>query len=112
MTFDCTLVIPCRDEAAALAAVFQAVPDGVDVIVVDNGSRDGTAAVAKRLGARVVEERRPGYGAAVQAGVLAASSTYVAVINGDGSLDPADVLLLLDDVRRGTATMAVGRRRP
>ena len=83
-----------------------------DIIVVDNGSTDGTADVAARLGAKVVTEPRPGYGAAVHAGVEAATATYVAVMDGDGSFDPAELLPLLDDVRSGRAEMAVGRRRP
>lgn len=105
------VVIPCRDEAAALPGVLARVPDGFRAIVVDNGSSDGTADVARAAGAMVVTEPWPGYGAAVQVGVCAASGTYVAVIDGDGSMDPQELVGLLADVRRG-ATMAIGRRRP
>lgn len=106
------LILPCRDEAAALPSLLARVPDGLDVIVVDNGSRDGTARVAARRGARVVEESRPGYGAAVHAGLVAARAEWVAVMDGDGSLDPREVLPLLRAVRRGDVDLAVGRRRP
>ena len=99
MDLDCDLVIPCRDEAAALPGVLARVPAGMGVVVVDNGSSDGTADVARALGARVVEESRPGYGAAVHAGVEAARATYVAVLDGDGSMDPAELLVLLEEVR-------------
>ncbi len=109
---DCDLVIPCRDEAAALPGVLASVPEGMGVIVVDNGSSDGTSDVARRLGARVVDEPRPGYGAAVHSGMEAASATYVAVLDGDGSMDARDLLPLLAEVREGRATMACGRRRP
>ncbi|WP_392544461.1 glycosyltransferase family 2 protein [Oryzobacter telluris] len=112
MDLDCELVIPCRDEAAALPALFARIPEGMRVLVVDNGSSDGTADVARALGARVVHERRPGYGAAVNAGVEAATATYVAVLDGDGSMDPRELLGLLAEVRSGAATMACGRRRP
>ena len=112
MDLDCDLVIPCRDEAAALPGVMARVPTGMRVIVVDNGSTDGTADVARALGATVVHEARPGYGAAVHAGVEAATARYVAVLDGDGSMDPAELLPLLDEVRSGRATMACGRRRP
>ena len=112
MTTTCDLVLPCRDEAAALPGVIARVPAGFRVVVVDNGSRDGTAQVARDLGATVVEEDRPGYGAAVHAGVEAASAEYVAVLDGDGSMDPAELAPLLAEVREGRATMAVGRRRP
>jgi len=107
-----TLILPCRDEAAALVELLPQVPASFEVIVVDNGSSDGTADVAARLGARVVREPTPGYGAAVHAGVLAANTEYVAVMDGDGSLAPAELLPLLDEVTSGRATMAVGRRRP
>ncbi len=112
MDLDCDLVIPCRDEAAALPGVLAAVPPGMRVVVVDNGSRDGTADVARRLGARVVHEPRPGYGAAVHAGIEAATATFVAVLDGDGSMDPRELLPLLAEVRAGRASMACGRRRP
>jgi len=108
----CDLVLPCRDEAAALAALLPAVPADFAVIVADNGSVDGTADVARRLGASVVTEPRPGYGAAVHAGLLAATREYVAFMDGDGSFDPAELLPMLDDVRSGRADLAVGRRRP
>lgn len=109
---DCVLILPCRDEGPALRGLLPEVPPTLPVIVVDNGSRDDTASVAARLGARVVHEPRPGYGAAVHAGVLAARTPYVAVMDADGSFDPADVLPLLERVRRGEADLALGRRRP
>ena len=56
MDLDCDLVIPCRDEAAALPGVLARVPAGMRVVVVDNGSTDGTADVARALGATVVHE--------------------------------------------------------
>jgi glycosyltransferase involved in cell wall biosynthesis len=112
MAEDCDLVLPCRDEAEALPAVLATVPDGLGVIVVDNGSRDRTAEVARAHGARVVEEPRPGYGAAVHAGVLASGAAWVAVMDADGSLDAREILALLRVVQQGRATMAVGRRRP
>jgi glycosyltransferase involved in cell wall biosynthesis len=111
MAGTCELILPCRDEAAALPDLIARVPEGFDVIVVDNGSTDGTAEVAARCGARVLHEPRPGYGAAVEAGVRAARAEWVAVIDGDGSLDPREVPELLALVRDGEATMAVGRRR-
>jgi glycosyltransferase involved in cell wall biosynthesis len=108
----CDVVIPCRDEALALPAVLAHVPVGWNVIVVDNGSTDGTADVARSLGARVVTEHRPGYGAAVHTGMLAATAEYVAVIDGDASMRMDELEPMLDLVRSGSATMAVGRRRP
>lgn len=108
----CDLVLPCRDEAAALTTLLPTVPERFHVIVVDNGSRDRTAAVARELGATVVTETTPGYGAAVHAGLLAATSDHVAFMDGDGSFDPAELLPLLEEVVANRADLAVGRRRP
>ena len=112
MTGQCDLVLPCKDEAPALRQLIPQVPAVFDVIVVDNGSRDDTAEVARMLGARVVIEDMPGYGAAVHAGIEAATAPFVAVMDGDGSFDPVELLPMLDDVREGRADMALGRRRP
>ncbi len=108
----CDVVIPCRDEAAALPLVLADVPAGLHPIVVDNGSVDGTAEVARSLGATVVHEARPGYGAAVHTGVEAATAEYVGVIDGDDSMRLADLLPLWEAVREEGVTMAIGRRRP
>ena len=108
----CDLVLPCRDEGPALEGLLPRIPAAYRVIVVDNGSKDDTAAVARRLGAAVVTEHRPGYGAAVHAGLEAATAEYVAFMDGDGSFDPVELAPLLADVRSGRAGIAVGRRRP
>ncbi len=106
------MVIPCRDEAPALPDLLARIPDGFHPIVVDNGSRDATADVARSLGATVVTELQAGYGAAVHAGLTASSADFVAVIDGDGSMDPAELVALLEEVTAGRADLAVGRRRP
>ncbi len=111
-TATCDLVLPCRDEALALRELLPRVPAGFHVIVVDNGSSDGTAEVARAHRAQVVSEPTPGYGAAVHAGVLAAHCDFVAVMDGDGSFEPADLVPLLADVVAGRAVLATGRRRP
>jgi glycosyltransferase involved in cell wall biosynthesis len=107
----CDVVIPCLDEAPAIPHVLALLPAGLRPIVVDNGSRDGTAEVAAALGATVVHEPRPGYGAAVHAGLLACTGEFTAVMDGDGSMDPRDLVRLLVDVAEDRADLAVGRRR-
>ncbi|OBE93605.1 glycosyltransferase [Mycolicibacterium elephantis] len=104
-----TVVLPCLNEAASLPGVLAAIPAGYRPLVVDNNSTDDTAQVARRHGADVVVEPQPGYGAAVHAGVVAATTPIVAVLDGDGSLDPGDLPALVEDLER--ADMAIGRRR-
>jgi glycosyltransferase involved in cell wall biosynthesis len=106
------IVLPCLDEAAALPATLTALPAGWPVLVVDNGSTDRTPDVARAHGARVVHEPRRGYGAAVHAGLLAADTDLVAVLDGDGSLDPAVLPELAAEVAADRADLAVGRRVP
>jgi glycosyltransferase involved in cell wall biosynthesis len=108
---DVTVVLPCLNEAASLPGVLTAMPGGYRPLVVDNNSTDGTAEVARRHGAEVVAEPLPGYGSAVHAGVVAATTPIVAVLDADGSLDPHDLPALVDELDRG-ADMAIGRRRP
>lgn len=106
---DVTVVLPCLNEAASLPGVLAAIPDGYRALVVDNNSTDGTAEVARRHGAEVVAEQRPGYGSAVHAGVLAATTDIVAVIDADGSLDARELPGLVAEL--DNADMAIGRRR-
>ena len=71
------VVLPALDEALAIPSVLANLPSNYDPIVVDNGSVDETASVARRLGARVVVEPRRGFGAACFAGLLAATADVV-----------------------------------
>jgi glycosyltransferase involved in cell wall biosynthesis len=83
----------------------------VRAIVVDNGSTDGSAALARSLGAEVVECAERGYGAACRAGVAIAAAEFIAFCDCDATLDPADAIRLVEVVRAG-ADLAVARRRP
>lgn len=91
-----------------MPGVLAAVPPGYRVLVVDNGSQDGTSQVARAHGATVVTEPRRGYGAAVQAGIAAAPDGVVGFLDGDGSMDPADLSGLVDAL--ANADLVVGRR--
>jgi glycosyltransferase involved in cell wall biosynthesis len=106
------VVLPCRNEAPALPGLLSRIPLGYRAIVVDNGSTDGSAEVARAAGAEVITVERPGYGAAVHAGIEAAADGPVCVMDADGSFDPAQLPLIADPVRTGRATLAVARRRP
>lgn len=106
------VLIPALDEAAAIAQVVGAVPPWVDdILVVDNGSRDDTAARARDAGARVVHEPRRGYGAACLAGLAALDNADVVVfLDGDGSDVPAEMAGLVDPLVAGEASLVVGSR--
>jgi len=106
------LVLPCLDEAGALAWLLPRVPDHARAVVVDNGSTDGSAEVARRLGALVVREDRRGFGAACHAGLLAATADVVAFMDADGSLDPWQLGRVLDPLLAGQADLVLGRRMP
>jgi glycosyltransferase involved in cell wall biosynthesis len=105
------LILPCLNEAAALEWVLTRVPAGVRAVVVDNGSTDGSGALARDLGALVIDCEQRGYGAACRTGLAAATAEFVAFCDCDATIDPADVLRLTDEVRAG-ADLAVARRRP
>ena len=106
------VVLPCLDESAALPWVLGRIPPGWRAIVVDNGSRDGSAELARSLGATVVQEPRRGFGAACHAGLLAATAELVCFLDCDGSLDPAQLDRVTGPVAAGTADLVLGRRRP
>lgn len=107
------VVIPALDEEAAIGEVVRAVPRELvrEVIVVDNGSVDRTAAVARAAGARVVSEMVRGYGAACLAGALAAREADVLVfLDGDRSDDPAEMARVLEPLLEGRADLVLGSR--
>lgn len=106
------VVLPALNEAAALPLLLAAFPVGYRAIVVDNGSTDETADIARANRATVVNEPRSGYGSAVHAGVEAATSRVVAVMDADGSLDPGELPAMVALVVDGHADLVMGRRCP
>lgn len=105
------VIFPCLDEAAALPWILGRMPPGFRPVVVDNRSTDGSAEVARSLGATVVHEPARGFGAAAHAGLLAATSEMVCFCDCDGSLDPRQLPLLIAPLLAGQADLVLGRRR-
>lgn len=108
-------VIPVLDEAGAIGAVVGEIPrEWIDeIIVVDGGSRDGTAAVAAGAGARVVVERRPGYGRACAVGAaeaVAQGAEILVFLDGDGGDRPEMIPSLLAPLLDAGADFAIGSR--
>ena len=108
------VIIPALDEAGSIGVVVKAIPEASvrSVIVVDNGSRDATADVARRAGAIVVHEPRRGYGSACLAGIraLPKDSEIVVFMDADGSDDPALLPELIDPILCGAADLVIGSR--
>jgi dTDP-L-rhamnose 4-epimerase len=107
-------VIPVLDEATALPGLLAAMPPGYTAVVADNGSTDGSGDIARNAGAIVVDEPERGFGAACWAGLTAAQPAdgVVCFMDGDGSLDPADLVRVAGPVLAGDADLVLGARRP
>ena len=106
------VVIPALDEEEAIARVIADIPDFADdILVVDNGSRDRTAELARAAGARVVIEWQPGYGAACLAGIGALKDADIVVfLDADYSDHPQEMRLLVDPIATGEADFVIGSR--
>lgn len=104
------VVLPVLNEREALPWVLERMPDGYEPIVVDNNSTDGSGELAAVLGARVVHEPVPGFGAACFAGLSAATADIVCFMDCDASFDPGELPRVADPVRAGTADLMLGAR--
>jgi glycosyltransferase involved in cell wall biosynthesis len=106
------VVLPCLNEEGAIVEVLRRLPSGYRGIVVDNGSTDHSAELARAAGAFVVTEPRRGFGAAAHAGLLAATAPLVAFCDADGSMDPAQLPAYAAMIASGDADLVLGRRVP
>ncbi|HEY5003424.1 MAG TPA: glycosyltransferase family 2 protein, partial [Ktedonobacteraceae bacterium] len=109
------IVIPALNEEAALRQLLTEIPPAFAqwIVVVDNGSTDRTAAVARAANAVVVSEPERGYGRACLKGFTAAKdlgAEFVIFMDGDGSDDPADLSSMLTPVVDGLADFSIGSR--
>ncbi|MFI5070822.1 MAG: glycosyltransferase family 2 protein [Terriglobales bacterium] len=108
-----SVIIPTHNEAQAIAHVLADIPSDLttEVIVVDSNSKDGTPDIATRMGARVIQEPRRGYGRACLTGMAAANSPDVIVfLDGDYSDRPSELPILLAPIIEGRADITLGSR--
>ena len=108
-----SVIIPTHNEAQAIERVLADIPSDLvtEVIVVDSNSNDGTPEIAARMGARVIQEPRRGYGRACLTGLAAANSPDVVVfLDGDYSDRPSELPLLLAPIIEGRADITLGSR--
>lgn len=105
------VILPVLDEAAAIPGVLRTLPAGFRPIVVDNGSTDDSASIAREHGAVVVTEPQRGFGAACWAGLRAAGADVVCFMDCDGSFDGADLVGVAAPVVAAEADLVLGARR-
>jgi len=106
------VVLPVLNERDALPWVLDRMPSGYVPIVVDNGSTDGSGALAEQLGARVVREPQPGFGAACWAGLQAARADVVCFMDCDASFDPRQLPRVAEPIVAGRSDLVLGARAP
>jgi glycosyltransferase involved in cell wall biosynthesis len=108
-----SVIIPTRNEASAIGRVLADLPADLvtEVIIVDSSSTDGTPEIAAKMGARVVQESRRGYGRACLTGLATAHSPDVVVfLDGDYSDRPSELPILLAPIIEGRADITLGSR--
>jgi glycosyltransferase involved in cell wall biosynthesis len=111
-----SVVVPCLNEAASIEQcvikarqAIEALGAWGEVIVADNGSTDGSAELAERAGARVIEERRRGYGSAYLAGFKAARGEYIVMADADLTYDFDEIPRFVAELENG-AQLVMGNR--
>lgn len=118
-----SIIVPAFNEAEAIEGVVEGLRAGIpgaEIVVIDDGSKDGTGEKAERAGARVIpHQTRLGYGSALTTGIRNTSRPYVLCFDGDGQHDPADALRLIEEcdgydmvvgARDGDSHTPAGRR--
>ncbi|CCM65919.1 MAG: glycosyltransferase [Candidatus Microthrix parvicella] len=107
------VIIPCHDEATTIGGVIASLRSEIpfaSIYVTDNGSTDGTAAIARDHGAKVITEARRGKGYAVRRLFADVEADYFVLVDGDGTYDPKAAPVLIDELIERGADMVVGKR--
>jgi glycosyltransferase involved in cell wall biosynthesis len=108
-----SFLVPAYDEAATIREVLEriaALELDAQVVVVDDGSRDDTAAIAEAAGATVIRQANQGKGAAIRRAIREAEGDICVIQDADMEYDPADVPALIEPIVRGAADVVFGSR--
>lgn len=116
MTKDVSIVMPCLNEAETLAICINKATlflkenliEG-EIIIADNGSTDGSQAIALKHGARVINIAQKGYGSALKGGIESANGTYIIIGDADDSYDFSKLSLFIDKLKQGN-DLVIGNR--
>ena len=117
---DIAIVIPTLNEESGITTTINAVNQALDgkftfqILVVDGASSDKTVEIAKSLGAKVIKQRRTGYGDALQAGFFYVDtrmkSTITVMIDADGTYEPKDIVKMAESILKGESDFVIGNR--
>lgn len=115
-----TVVIPCYNEEKSIASVISKFPVekikqyglSLEILVIDNNSSDKTALEAKRMGARVITEKKKGKGNAIRTGFQSVSddTDFVVMLDGDETYSPQEILRLVEPLHNDFCEVVIGSR--
>jgi len=118
--YDLAIVIPTLNEEKGLESTMKSIKTSLDgkfsyiVVVVDGQSTDRTVQIAKSLGALVIQQRRRGYGDALQAGFYYVdtklNSLVTVMLDADGTYEPKDIIKMIEIIQNGKADFVIGNR--
>jgi len=116
MSVEVSVILPTMNEEAAVAKIIHQIKETLDqigtsyeIIVVDK-SNDKTPEIARNLGAKVIRQKRKGYGDAYLEGFKVAKGKYIVMMDADGSYDPREIPRFLEMLRKGEVDFVIGTR--